>query len=77
VEKMSNDQIKTFHRGNPSVKLAYVPLLISQGSPLTLHLLRGIIARLGSLFPEQAAPLAVLQRELLWQSQISPFGGTR
>lgn len=77
VEKMSDDQIRTFHRGNPSVKLAYVPLLISLGSPLTLHLLRGIIARLGKLFPEQAAPLAVLQRELLWQSQIGPFGGTR
>ena len=75
VEKMADDQVKAFHRGNPSVRLAYMPLLMSQGSPLTLHLLRDIIARLQQFFPEQSASLAVLQRELVWQSQVAPFGG--
>lgn len=75
VEKLAEAQIKIFHQGNPSVRLAYMPLLMSQGSPLTLYLLRGIIAHLRQLFPEQAGSLAVLQRELVWQSQVAPFGG--
>lgn len=75
VEKMSDDQIKTFHQGNPSVRLAYMPLLLSQGLPLTLHLLRDIVSRLEQFFPDQAASLTVLQRELVWQSQVAPFGG--
>ncbi|MCB0197375.1 MAG: hypothetical protein KDJ65_35840 [Anaerolineae bacterium] len=75
VEKMTDDQIKIFHQGNPSLKLAYMPLLMSQGSPLTLHLLRDIINRLHQIFPEQSASLTVLQRELIWQSQVAPFGG--
>jgi hypothetical protein len=75
VETMDEAQIIAFHQGPPAVQLAYVPLLLGQGGPLTLHLLRAIIARLTQLFPQQAAPLAVLQRELLWQSQVSPFGG--
>jgi hypothetical protein len=75
VEKMADDQVKAFHQGNPSVRLAYMPLLMSQGSPLTLHLLRDIIVRLQQFFPEQSASLTVLQRELIWQSQVAPFGG--
>ena len=55
VEKMTDDQTKSFHQGNPTVRLAYMPLLISQGSPLTLHLLRSIIAQLKQLFPQQSA----------------------
>lgn len=50
---MTDDQIKTFHQGNVSVRLAYMPLLMSQGSPLTPHLLRDIISRLQQLFPDQ------------------------
>lgn len=75
VEKMTDNQVKTFHQGNSSVRLAYMPLLMSQGSPLTLHLLRDIISRLQQFFPEQSTSLAVLQRELIWQSQVAPFGG--
>jgi hypothetical protein len=48
---------------------------MSQGSPLTLHLLRDIISRLQQFFPDQSVSLTVLQRELVWQSQVTPFGG--
>jgi hypothetical protein len=75
VEKMTDDQVKDFHQGNSSVRIAYMPLLMSQGSPLTLHLLRDIISRLQQFFPEQSASLTVLQRELVWRSQVTPFGG--
>jgi hypothetical protein len=75
VERMDSDQIKTFHLGNPSVKLTYLPLLLNQNSVLTLHLLRGVITQLRQLFPEFTPSLAVLQRELMWQSQVSPLGG--
>lgn len=75
VEKMDDGQIKTFHQGNSMVQLAYLPLLLSQRSPLSLHLLQNIITRLQILFPNQAAPLTVLHRELLWQSQVNPLGG--
>lgn len=75
VDTMSNDQIKAFHQGNPSVRMAYLPLLLSQGSLLTVHLLQGVITQLRQLFPEYTCSLAVLQRELMWQSQVGPLGG--
>lgn len=75
VETLDCDQVKTFHQSNPAIRLVYLPLLLHQGTPLTVYLLRGVIDQLQQLFPQQARSLAVLQRELRWQSQVSPLGG--
>lgn len=76
VERMSDDQVRAFHQGTPP-QLAYAPLLLAEGSPLTLPLLRTVIARLSTLFPDQAALLAVLQDDLTWKAQVGPLGGVR
>jgi hypothetical protein len=75
VERMTNSQIRTFHQGNPAPQLAYAPLLIAQAPPLILPLLRQVIARLTSLFPDQEDLLRVLEDDLAWRTQISPLGG--
>jgi len=77
VERMTDEQIRTFHQGNPIPQLAYAPLLLAQGSPLALPLLQTVIVRLMALFPDQAALLAVLQDDLAWKAQIGPLGGVR
>ena len=77
VECMTDEEIEAFHQGDPAPRLAYAPLLIAQGSPLTLPLLRQVTARLGPLFPEQADLLRVLEEDLAWQAQIGPLGGAR
>jgi len=75
VERMTDDQVRTFHQGNPIPQLAYAPLLLAQGSPLALPLLQTVIARLMALFPNQADLLAVLQDDLAWKAQVCPLGG--
>jgi len=77
VERMTDDQVRTFHQGNPIPQLAYAPLLLAQGSPLALPLLQTVIARLMALFPNQADLLAVLQDDLAWKAQVGPLGGAR
>ena len=77
VERMTDSQIRTFHQGNPTPQLAYAPLLMAQGSPLVLPLLRTVIARLMELFPDQADLLAVLQDDLAWKAQVGPLGGAQ
>lgn len=75
VERMTNDQVRAFHQGNSTPQLAYAPLLLAQGSPLALPLLRMVTARLAALFPGQADLLAVLQDDLAWKAQIGLLGG--
>ena len=77
VERMTDDQIRAFHQGNPTPQLAYAPLLLAQGSPLALSLLQTVIARLRILFPNQTDLLAVLQDDLAWKAQVGPLGGAR
>jgi len=77
VERMSDDQVRAFHQGNPTPQLAYAPLLLAQGSPLALPLLRTVIARLAALFPDQTALLTVLQDDLTWKAQVGPLEGAR
>jgi hypothetical protein len=77
VERMTDAQVRTFHQGNPTPQLAYAPLLLAQGSPLALHLLRTVIARLAALFPDQTDLLAVLQDDLAWKAQVGPLGGAQ
>jgi len=77
VERMSDDQVRAFHQSNPIPQLAYAPLLLAQGSPLALPLLRAVITRLTGLFPDRAALLTVLQDDLAWKAQVGPLGGVR
>jgi len=77
VEQMTDDQVRAFHQGNPTPQVAYAPLLLAQGSPLVLPLLRAVIARLMALFPDQADLLTVLQDDLAWKAQVGPLGGGR
>ncbi len=77
VERMSDEQIRDFHRGNPTLQLAYAPLLLSQGNPLAFHLLQAVFVQLNRLFPKQAQLLSVLQTDLTWKMQINPLGGVQ
>jgi hypothetical protein len=75
VERMTDDEVRTFHQGASAPQVAYAPLLLAQGSPLALPLLRAAIARLRTLFPEQQHVLRVLEEDLAWKAQIGPMGG--
>lgn len=76
VETMEDEMVKDFHVKNPDgVRLGYAPLLLGRENPHSRHLLLEIIQRLSRLFPDQATKLAVLRRELSWQSYIRPTGG--
>jgi len=75
VEQLTDDQIRSFHQGTNPLQLAYAPLLLAQNAALTLHLLRQVVTRLMTLFPEQIAILSVLQDDLTWKSQVLPLGG--
>lgn len=77
VEHMTDQQIRTFHRGSPIPQLAYAPLLLAQGSPLALSLLRAVTTEVMRLFPDKAALLSVLRDDLAWKAQIAPLGGAR
>lgn len=77
VERMSDDEVRFFHNGAAALSLAYAPLLLSQGTPLAPYLLRSVLSRLSELLtdPTQVALLALIQDDLLWQSQIGVLGG--
>jgi hypothetical protein len=77
VEKMTDNEIKQFHSGNPTLRLDYISLLLNHASPLTAQLLQKIINNLIDLFPDQNHLLSVLQNDLAWKVQIAPLGGTR
>ena len=77
VEPLTDEQIRTFHQGSPIPQLAYAPLLLAQGSPLALSLLRAVTTAVMRLFPDQAALLSVLRDDLEWKAQIAPLGGAR
>ena len=77
VERMSDEQVRTFHRSDSVPQLAYVPLLLAQRSPLVLPLLLAVIARLTCLFPNHTDLLAVLRDDLAWKAQVTPLGGSQ
>ena len=77
VEKMTDNEIKQFHFGDPTLRLDYISLLLNHASPLTAQLLQKIINNLIDLFPDQNNLLSVLQNDLAWKVQIAPLGGTR
>jgi hypothetical protein len=74
VEKMSDDEVRSFHRANGELLLAYAPRLLAAGEPLIPHLLLRVTDQLIGLFPEQARQLAVLRSHLAWKTAIVPAG---
>lgn len=77
VACMCDNEVKAFHCGNPSLHLAYAPLLLSQGAPLAPHLLREVLGRLALIFPAQRALLNVIDSDLAWKTQVTPLGGAQ
>lgn len=75
VERMTEDQVRSFHQSGGIPQIAYAPLLLTEGSPLVLPLLRRVVVQLMVLFPDQASLLAVLEDDLAWRTQVTPFGG--
>jgi hypothetical protein len=75
VYRMTDDETRAFHHGEPGPNLSYASLLLAQGSPLSPHLLRQVIDRLIVLFPSNSDQLSVLQTDLIWKSQVAPHGG--
>ncbi len=74
VEKMSDDEVRNFHRANGELLLAYAPRLLATREPLIPHLLLRVTDQLIGLFPEQARQLAVLRSHLAWKTVIMPAG---
>lgn len=77
VEQMTDEQVRTFHQSSSVPQIAYAPLLLEQDSPLALPLLRAVITKLITLFPEHADLLSVMEEDLAWKGQVGPLGGTR
>lgn len=78
VEQMTDEEICAFHIGNPSLHIAYIPVLLSGGRPLASHLTCVVLKRLKELFaPPQTVLLDLLLDEMTWQNQVNPFGGNR
>lgn len=75
VERMTEEQVKDFHRNSSSVRLGYVPLLLAQNAPVIPYLLLEVIAELERLFPKEQARLAVLRNNIAWKSRIETMGG--
>ena len=75
VERMTDEQVKDFHRNSPSVRLGYVPLLLAQNAPVIPYLLLEVISELETLFPNEQARLAVLRNDIAWKSKIETMGG--
>ncbi len=78
VETLCESEIRRFHQGNPSINLAYAPLLLNHSSPLAAQLLQRIVKTLADqIFADQNKLLSVLLSDLIWKSQVVPMGGVR
>lgn len=74
VEQMSDAEVAQFHQPNARFQLAYAPVLLALGSPLSLHLLRFVSEQLVELLPGQSKLLAIVRDNLIWRAQVGPFG---
>jgi hypothetical protein len=70
VERMSEDEIRDFHRSGSGVLIAYIPLLLANPEPLSFHLIINILDQLTRLFPMHTDQFAVLRTHLAWKSVI-------
>ncbi|HPH97279.1 MAG TPA: hypothetical protein PKW33_11800 [Anaerolineaceae bacterium] len=77
VETMSEQQIRDFHMGNPTWRLAYMPYLASRNSVETRYLAQQVLTQLRTLFsePEQTRIIDLMLDEIMWNNQVAPLGG--
>ncbi len=71
VYRLEDTDIIAFHNIQDRLSLAYIPLLMN-GSPLSGHLARAVLAQLAILMPDQATMLNVIADDFAWQTQIIP-----
>jgi len=75
VRCLSDDEIAAFHLESGRLQLAYLSLLLGMAAnPLMPSLLQQLTSELAARFPEQAATLAVLRRNLAWRASVLPAG---
>jgi hypothetical protein len=75
VERMTDDQVRAFHRNGSALTLGYMPLLMAQQNAVIAYLLLKIITDLESHFPDQCSLLAVLKNDLAWKANVTMVGG--
>ncbi|MGI6367743.1 MAG: hypothetical protein ACOX2L_05185 [Anaerolineae bacterium] len=75
VNSMSDEEIAQFHHSGGRLALGYLSLLQGMASnPLISPLLQQLTLDLSTRFPEHAATLAVLRRNLAWRAAVLPAG---
>ncbi len=75
VRCLADDEIAQFHLESGRLQLAYLSLLLGMAAnPLMPSLLQQLTSELATRFPEQAATLAVLRRNLAWRASVLPAG---
>ncbi|PKN92935.1 MAG: hypothetical protein CVU44_12960 [Chloroflexi bacterium HGW-Chloroflexi-6] len=77
VETLTDEQIRLFHRGNPSWKISYLPYLLAKNTPEARYLLQNVLGQLRTLCNDidQARVINLMADEISWQTQIAPLGG--
>jgi len=77
VETMTDQQIRDFHAGNPSWRLAYLPYLLTKNTPEARYLIQHVLGHLRHMFTasEQARILELILDVVTWNNQITPLGG--
>lgn len=77
VETMNEQQIRDFHMGNPTWRLAYMPYLASRNNVECRYLAQQVLAYLRTLFsePEQTRIIDLMLDEMMWNNQVAPLGG--
>ena len=76
VRQLDEATIRQFHQVEGQLRLIYIPYLMTLNSPLVLPLIRRVMNQLMTLVPAQSLLLAVVEQQMTWRSQITPFGGT-
>jgi hypothetical protein len=75
VRRLSDEEIALFHMSDGRMRLSYLSLLLGmEASPLMPSLLEQLTSELATRFPDQAATLAILRRNLAWRASVLPAG---
>jgi hypothetical protein len=70
VISLSDEEVRAFHAEPGGPRLAYFPRLLAQRTPVSPSLMLSILDRLAQLFPADLARLAVLRRNIAWQTSV-------
>jgi hypothetical protein len=70
VRRLTDDEFATFHRGEASPVVAYLPRLLAMGNPAMPELLNGILTRLIAAFTDSSGTLEVLRSNLDWSARL-------